>query len=99
MKTLFSETKFKIIFSGIFLLLIVILILLNIFFRTVLNKSIICSVELCSVFIIWSIYAVFGVNYQEDTHLRIDLIDQYISKRMIQKLEIFSDLIIMITLF
>jgi len=84
--------------SGVFFLLVVVLILVNIFFRVVLNKPIVGSVELSSVFIIWSVYAVFGVNYQEKKHFSIDLIDKYLTEKIRQKLDIFTDVVIIITM-
>ena len=96
MKVHFSITRSKEMLSGVFLLLIVVLILVNIFFRAVLNKPLIWSVELSSVFIIWSVYAVFGVIYQEKKHLNVNIIDKYLIGKIRQKLDIFTDVVIVI---
>jgi len=98
MRIHFSITRFKEMLGGILLFLVIILIIVNIFFRAVLNKPIIWSVELSSVFIIWSVYAVFGVIYQEKKHLNVNIIESYLFKnnRHKKKLDIFTDGVILI---
>lgn len=74
------------------------IILLNIITRTIFNYPFSWTYELSSILIIWGVYIVFGTNYQEQNHFRIDLIKLALSEKMGKRLDILSDIIVMVTL-
>jgi len=90
--------KIIIMASTIALICIVGVILINIVARSIFNSPISWSFELTSILIIWSVYLVFGVNYQDKKHFRIDILKEKLNDKVRKILDIFSDLIILTTL-
>ena len=90
--------KIIIIASTMALICIVGVILINIVARSIFNSPISWSFELTSILIIWSVYLVFGVNYQDKKHFRIDILKEKLNDKVRKILDIFSDLIILTTL-
>ncbi len=84
--------------SGFSLIMIVIVILVSVISRTVFNYPLIWSGELSSMLIIWSIYSTFSTNYKNDTHFRIDVIDTFLSRKIVKILNLVSDVITMAAL-
>ena len=86
------------IISSFSLSMIVVVILVSIIARGVFNYPLIWSGELSSMLIIWSIYSVFGTNYKEDKHFRIDIVDTFLSKRVVNVLNTIGDFLTLVAL-
>lgn len=77
--------------SGICLALIVLTILVSVILRGVFNTPLISGGELSSMFIVWSIYSVFALNFFEEKHFKIDIVDTLVPKRVMVVLDVLVD--------
>ena len=84
--------------GGVCLISIVVVILFSIIMRAVFNKPLMWSGEVSSILIVWSIYSLFGLNYKENQHFAIDVMDEILPKRMQPGIRVFGDIVTLITL-
>ena len=83
-------TKVKETVSMVFLLLTVLAVIISIVGRFVFNHPFMWSEELPSIFILWSVFLLVGVNYNSNNFLKIDVIDLLL-KRASGKIDKFLD--------
>ena len=85
------------IFGAICLILIVLTILAGIVARAVFNYPLSWGVELTTILVIWAVYAVFGVNYRDNTHLSVSVFADILPPSGKKALEILADLVTTVT--
>ena len=67
-------TKTLVLVSTVSLASIVLINLLNILMRFLLNKPLFWSLEVSSILAVWFTFIVFGDNYKENQHFKIDVL-------------------------
>ena len=91
-------TKVLVSIGMLSLMGIVLTIFVNVIARYILRKPILWSMELCSVLVVWSTYVLFGVDYNEDRHFRIEVIKGLLPEKAMKVLDTVVDVLLFITL-
>jgi TRAP-type C4-dicarboxylate transport system permease small subunit len=92
-------TKVKETVSMAFMLLTLLAVIVSIVGRFVFNHPFMWSEELPSIFILWSVFLLVGVNYNGNNFLKIDVIDLVLKKssgKMNKFLDWFRDAVLLI---
>jgi TRAP-type C4-dicarboxylate transport system permease small subunit len=76
---------------------IVLTICVNIVARYIFRKPILWSLELCSILVVWSTYILFGLDYKEDRHFRIEVISSLLPDNLLKVLDLIVDIILLTT--
>ncbi len=78
------------------LMSIVLTISVSIIARYIFKKPILWSLELCSVLVVWATYTLFGVDFLEKRHFRIEILTKILPSNILRLLDIFVDVILFI---
>ena len=75
---------------------IVLTICVNIVARYIFKKPLLWSLELCSILVVWATYILFGVDYKENRHFRIEIITKILPTNALKVLDIIVDILLFI---
>lgn len=90
------DNNFEVFLIAIMLVGLVAIMSLQVFMRYVMNSSLAWPEELSRYLFIWICFIGISYSTREDLHLKVDIVFEYISKRMKNILLIISDLSILI---
>ncbi|HZK54884.1 MAG TPA: TRAP transporter small permease [Desulfosporosinus sp.] len=80
------------IISGVFLGLLIIIVVVNVFLRYFVGTIFNWGEELATIFFIWSVYIGAAYCYREDRHIGIDMIYNMFPKPLQKILDILTDI-------
>jgi TRAP-type C4-dicarboxylate transport system permease small subunit len=85
-------------FSTLCLSGIVLINLVNIVSRFLFNSPLFWAIEVSSILAVWFTFIVFGINYKEKQHFKIDMIVNIFKGKLKAMHEIFADLVLVVIL-
>jgi TRAP-type C4-dicarboxylate transport system permease small subunit len=89
-----KSIKYDIVFLQISIIALIVLSLLQVFTRYVLNAPLSWTEEVSTMFLIWMTYVGTYTLLYQDSHARVDLIDEFFGKRIARWIHTFWDIVI-----
>lgn len=89
-----KSIKYDIVFLQISIVALIVLSLLQVFTRYVLNAPLSWTEEVSTMFLIWMTYVGTYTLLYQDSHARVDLIDEFFGKRIARWIHTFWDIVI-----
>jgi len=77
---------------------IVLINILNVVARFTINTSLFWGLEVCSILAVWFTFIVFGINYKDGQHFKIDLVVNSFKGKLKKAHGIFVDIILLVIL-
>ncbi|QQB73942.1 TRAP transporter small permease [Fusobacterium canifelinum] len=97
MKKLLSN--FEEIIAGFFLIITVLSVVLNVFYRSIGLGTISTSEEIATISFVWSVYIGAVACYKRKMHIGVDMLVQMLSKKGRNIFAIFLDIFLMVVNF
>ncbi|NJL26099.1 MAG: TRAP transporter small permease subunit [Calothrix sp. SM1_5_4] len=72
--------------------------LLNVAARFIFNRPLFWNLEVSSILAVWFTFIVFGINYKENQHFKIEIVVGAFKGKMKTVYEAFADIVLMIIL-
>ena len=95
LKTLFDN--FEIIFSGIFIIITTVLVLVNVFMRYFLHSGIYWAVEVTTSCFVWSVFLGAAGAYRRNMHIGVDILVNKLPDTVRNIVNIIVKLILLVT--